>query len=306
MHWTEIIVKVNIADLEIASAIAQMVVPNGIYIEDYSNLEKEVEEFGPVEMIDDALLEKDKESALIHVYINPEENPAEALAFLFERYSSEKIENQISTKNVNDEDWANNWKKYFKPFEVGDKIVVKPTWEHYENTQGKIILEIDPNMSFGSGQHETTRLCLEMIQRYVTQDTQMLDIGTGSGILAIEAALLGAKSVLAIDIDALSVRIATENALLNNVNDKVIICKSDLSTGVNSKYNLITANIVADIIIRLSVDLQRLLDNDGIFIASGIIDIRENDVTVALDQVGLKVIDVEYKNGWVALAAKRK
>lgn len=107
MDWIEIIVKVNTNDLEIASAIAQMVVPNGIYIEDYSNLEKEVEEFGPVEMIDDALLEKDKESALIHVYISPEENPAEANASLFERLNSENIKNEIITKNVKDEDWAN-------------------------------------------------------------------------------------------------------------------------------------------------------------------------------------------------------
>ncbi len=305
MEWTELILQVAIADLEKATDIMQMAAPMGFYVEDYSNFEEEVKDFGPVEIIEEELLQKDKTVALIHYYIEPDENPAEAVAFLQERFSVETISYTLDTKKIQEEDWANNWKKYFKPVEVGNNLVIKPTWEAYENTQNKVVVEIDPSMSFGSGQHETTRLCMAMLEPYVKADTRMLDVGTGSGILAVEALLLGAESVEAVDIDPLSVRVAKENATLNGVAERLDVKQSDLTKDVTGTYNLITANIVADIIIRLLEDIDRILEVDGTLIASGIIDVREADVVKALEAKGYAVTETRYERGWVALAARK-
>lgn len=305
MEWTELIIQVAIANLDAAMNIVQMAAPMGFYVEDYSNFEEEVKDFGPVEIIEEELLQKDKTIALIHYYIEPDENPAEAVAFLQERFAVENISYILDTKKIQEEDWANNWKKYFKPVEVGNNLVIKPTWEDYENTQNKVVVEIDPSMSFGSGQHETTRLCMAMLEPYINGETRMLDVGTGSGILAVEALLLGAKSVEAVDIDPLSVRVAKENAMLNGVADRLDVKQSDLSKDVKGTYNLITANIVADIIIRLLEDIDRILEEGGTLIASGIIDVREADVVNALEAKGYAVTETRYERGWVALAAKK-
>jgi len=305
MEWTELVIKVSSKDAEMVSDILQMASPAGIYIEDYSDMDAEMENFGPIEIIDEELLNMDRENALVHMYIEPDENPEEAVIFVTERFSAENIEAEIQLKPIKEEDWANNWKQYFKPIEIGKKLVIKPTWESYDNTEGRIILEIDPSMSFGSGQHETTQLCMGFLEGYVDENTQMLDVGTGSGILSVEALLLGAKSVTAVDIDPLSVRVAKENAVLNKVDDKFTVFKADLTNGVVGKYNLITANIVADIIIRLLDDIERIITEDGILIASGIISTREEDVKEALKNIGYEVLETKYERDWVALSAKK-
>ena len=307
MDWTDIIIKIASKDVDTVSAIAQMVVSRGIYIEDYSTFDSDIEQFGYTEVIDEALLAKDRTTALVHIYTSPEENPKEAISFLAARLDAEKIEYSVETGNVKEEDWANNWKQYFKPMKVGEKLLLCPTWEAEnlgEEDADRIKLLIDPGMAFGSGQHETTKLCMELIEKYITPDTNMLDVGTGSGILGIAGLLLGAGAVTGVDIDALSVKVAKENAEINGVGDKFNVKCGNLADDISGKFNMISANIVADIILMLMPDAKKLLSDDGIFIMSGIIDMRYDDVEKGLAENNFEIIEVKRERGWCAITAK--
>lgn len=308
MDWTDIIITINSKDVDTVSSIAQMTVSRGLYIEDYSTFDDDIKLFGPVEVIDEELLSKDRTVAKVHIYVSPEENPAEYLAFVKEKIAAEGISFEIDTAGVCEEDWANNWKQYFKPMNIGKKLRLVPSWEADNDPdfpdRKKII--IDPGMAFGSGQHETTRLCMELLEGHVTPETEMLDVGTGSGILGIGALVLGAKSAVGVDIDALSVKIAGENAELNGVREKFELIEGDLAQKVHGKFSLITANIVADIIIRLLPDSERLLADDGIIILSGIIDTRLDDVTAAIAANNLEIVTLHTERGWCAIACRHK
>lgn len=309
MNWTDIIINILSKDLETATAIAQMVTSRGIYIEDYSDFDTQIQQFGPIEIIDEALLQQDRTRAKLHIYFSPEENPAETISYLKEHFTMQHISYEIDTSLVKDEDWINNWKKHFKPCPVGDKLIIVPTWER-DNlppaAEGRTPLFIDPGMAFGSGQHETTRLCMELIEKYVSPEAHVLDVGTGSGILAITALLLGASDVTGIDIDALSVKIAAENAELNGVGARFQGRHGDLAKDVTGTFNLITANIVADIIIALTPDAVKLLSPDGIYIMSGIIEKRKPDVVKVLGDLNLCIIEEKTDRGWYAIAARKK
>ena len=161
MEWTEIIMKVPSAQLEQAADMAQMAVDGGIYVEDYSHLEEEAREIAHIDLIDEELLAKDREHGLVHLYISPEENPKEALAFLRERCAGEGIDCEFSVESCAEEDWINNWKQYFHPIPVGEKLLIRPTWEEAYDPQGRTVLHLEPGLAFGTGTHETTRLCLE-------------------------------------------------------------------------------------------------------------------------------------------------
>lgn len=304
MDWTEIIVSVPVEYTDTASAITNMTVPYGIYIEDYSDLEQGAEEIAHINLIDEALVSKDRSVAKIHLYIPVEENALEAIAFLKERFSAEKIPCSVDSEQVNDNDWNENWKKYFFATEIGERLAICPSWEKYENKQGRVVLSIDPGAAFGTGTHATTSLCLEVLERYITPDVNMLDVGSGSGILAIAAALLGAEKCLGVDIDAQAVKVAKENAQINNVEDKVIFEKGDLTKTVTGKYNVICANIVADAIMALSGSIKPFLEQDAIYIVSGIIDIRADEVKNCLLNLGFKIIEEHIKDNWYAFVLK--
>ena len=199
--WTEITVTVDTKDIETAGNIANMVVPYGIYIEDYSALEEETMEIAHIDLIEASLLQKDRTKGIIHIYISPEENPAEAVSFLEERLQSAGIAYTLGTDLCAMEDWVNNWKKYFHPMPVGDKLLIRPTWEDADPTDGRKVLHIEPGLAFGTGSHPTTRLCLETLEKVVTPGATVLDIGCGSGILSIAALLLGAQTAFGVDID---------------------------------------------------------------------------------------------------------
>lgn len=307
MNWSEIIIKVSIKDLEEASAIAQMTAENGIYIEDYSNIDEEIKDFSFVEMIDDKLINKNKTKAFIHIYISPEEDISQTIKYLDERLKKSDIEFEFQTSDVKEEDWVNNWKKYFKPLEVGKKLVIKPSWEQYSNDNDKLILEIDPGMAFGSGTHESTKLCLVNLEKYIKPNTEVLDIGCGSGILSIAALLLGARYVFAMDIDPLAVKIAKENIALNNINsEKYTVIQGDLLSVRElrdsiGKYDLILVNIVADIIISLAPIVKNLLNENGTIICSGIVCEREEDVISALNSHCFEIRDKLHENNWISL-----
>lgn len=303
MDWTEIVISVDQKHSETAEAIAHMVVPYGIYIEDYQNLEREVLEIAHIDLIDEELLKKDKSRVLIHIYISPEENPAESISFLRERLSAEGIESEIETLCCNEEDWRNNWRQYFFPIPVGEKLLIRPTWrDEYDPGERKVI-NIDPGLAFGTGNHETTRLCLSELEKHITKETKILDVGCGSGILSIAAVLLGAESAFGVDIDPTAVRTAYENAELNNVTDKCRFAAGNLTDKVEGTYNIVVANIVADAIIMLSKDVKNFMNENSVYIMSGIIESRLPDVLNALEG-SFTVEKTLTDGGWVCLVAK--
>ena len=298
--WLEVIITVPLEMLADAEAAAVMAAKGGIYTEDYSDLENEVREIARIDLIDEDLLKKDKSIGKVHMFVSPEDEPQGVLMYLTERLP----EAEISTGNISEEDWANNWKRFYKPFPVGNKLYVKPQWEEADQrAEGRETLILDPGMAFGSGTHETTRLCLTMLENYISPETELLDVGCGSGILAIAGMKLGAKRAVAVDIDALAVKVANENAEINGVGGKIDFICGDLAEKVEGKFDLIVANIVADIIIRLTKDIRAFLKEGGVFIASGIIDSREDEVVNAVKACGLKVTDIARDKGWVALTA---
>ena len=283
--------------------IAVMTVPYGIYIEDYSSLEEEVLEIAKIDLIDEELLAKNRETARIHIYISPEDNPAEATAFLEERFRAENINFKILTDKCDVEACLDNWKKYFYPIEIGEKLLVRPVWREDYDPKGRTVLHLEPGIAFGTGTHETTRLCLEALEKYVSDGAAVLDVGCGSGILAVASLLLGAKSAIGIDIDELAVKSSIENAERNGVSDRYTAIHGNLADEVTGTYDIITANIVADAIIMLSGDIEKHMHKDTVYIMSGIIDSRLEDVLSALPKT-LKIIETRTDKGWYCLVAK--
>lgn len=303
MDWTEICITVPTADTDEAAAIANMAVPYGIYIEDYSDLEQGAREIARIDLIDADLLAKNRERSLIHLYVSPEVNPAEALAFLGERLTAVGIPYEVTATEVREEDWANNWKKYFKPLPIGNKLLICPSWEQAgDAARGREVLRIDPGMAFGTGGHDTTRLVLEVLENTLKAGDTLLDVGCGSGILSIAACLLGADSVCGVDIDPLAVRTAIENGEENGLTaPRYTVLHGDLVDKVQGEYDVIVANIVADAIIALSPAVRPFLKEGGAYIVSGIIDTREKDVLPALEKAGFAVAERFAHGGWVCL-----
>ena len=306
-NWTEIKINVPVERVDEAGAIASMTVPYGIYIEDYSNLEAEAMEIAKIDLIDEGLLAKDRTIGIVHIYISPEENPQEAVSFISDRLASEGISFTIDLDNCAREDWENNWKQYFKPINVGNRILIRPIWIDDYNADGRVVLNLEPGIAFGTGTHETTRLCLEALENYVSENTKMLDVGCGSGILSVAGMLLGAESTIGVDIDKLAVKVAVENGKLNGfAYPEYNMIVGNLTDRVEGKFNVVTANIVADAIIMLTPDVKKFLAEDAIYIVSGIIDIREDEVLACLDENGFEIINRRMENGWVCLECNLK
>ena len=212
----------------------------------------------------------------------------------------------VTTREVNDEDWANGWKKYYKPTKVGDKVVIKPTWEDYAAKADEVIVELDPGMAFGTGSHETTIMCVRLLEKYVKSGSTVFDVGCGSGILGITAAKLNAGKVVCIDIDELSCKVSRENAEMNKVDSRLDIRCGNLLDVISEKADVIIANIIADIIISFSEDAMSFLNKGGIFISSGIIRDRRDDVLGKLRAEGFNVLEVLDLGEWCAIAAEGK
>lgn len=304
MNWTEITIDIPQEFADEAAAIANMTVPYGIYIEDYSMLEEDALEIAHIDLIDDELISKDRTKAIIHIYISECDNAMEALSFLKERLTAAGIPFDLGDKNVDDSDWNENWKKYFKTLEIGDHLAVCPSWEEYDNKENRTVISIDPGAAFGTGTHATTSLCMEILERKVTGENSVLDIGTGSGILAISSVLLGAKSATGVDIDAQSVKTAKENACINGVENKIEFFVGDLADKVSGKYDIVCANIVADVVIRLFENVAQFMSDDGILIVSGIINLRADDVEGAALKHGFKIAEKLEREEWYAYVLK--
>ncbi len=305
MDWTEIKITVSADDVDKAGDIASMVVPYGIYIEDYRTLEQEAWEIARIDLIDEDLLAKDRSKGIVHVYISPEENPAEAVSFLKERYVAEGIDCEIDESLCKNADWENNWKKYFKPMPIGERLLIRPIWEDEYDAMGRAVLHLEPGLAFGSGTHDTTRLCLETLEKYAYPGKTVLDVGCGSGILSVASLLLGADSAVGVDIDALAVKTAKENGKTNGFDEpKFTVLKGSTTDKVTGKFDIIAANIVADIIIGLCKNVKDFMNPDAVFITSGIIVPREEDVLAAFAENRLEVIARHESGGWLCFEAK--
>jgi ribosomal protein L11 methyltransferase len=221
---------------------------------------------------------------------------------------------KITLENISEEDWANNWKKYFKPFTIGEKILVKPEWEEYTEATDRIIFTINPGQLFGTGLHLSTQLCIRQLEKHVSLETALLlDLGCGSGILSIISMLLGAQSSVAVDIDANSIEVANENCELNGVDCSRytvlagdILLDEDLQNKVGfEKYDVAVANIVADVIIPLCPLVYKELKDDGIFISAGIIDSREEEVCDKIKEAGFEIVEITGEGDWVSVTARK-
>ncbi|MBQ7407212.1 MAG: 50S ribosomal protein L11 methyltransferase [Clostridia bacterium] len=299
--WTKLTAKGNVKDLDAISAVMSML-DNGLMIEDYSDFS-----FNGMygELVDETILNADKDSVAVSIFV-PEEKPiAEFRAFLQDRFRALSLDAEISAEGVSEDDWAENWKKYYKPISLG-RVTVVPAWEEYTAKEGEIIVRMDPGMAFGTGTHETTRLVMRILQDVVKGGERVLDVGTGSGILSICASKLGAKDIYAYDIDPVAVRVAKENALADGC-ENITVGVSDLLKDVDrtALYGVCVANIVADIILRMLPDIGALLLPGAPLILSGIIAPRKQDVIEAASAQGFLVEREESENDWVALLVRR-
>ena len=304
MQWTDIEITVPQAYAGTAEAIATMVANGGIYIEDYSDLEQQAWEIAHVDLIEQELLDKPRDVVKVHMYLAPDENPAEVLPLFKERLEASGIPYELATNGVEQEDWQNAWKKYYHAMDIGKRLAIVPGWEQYDTDRTAITM--DPGMAFGTGTHETTALCLEVLDERVRGGERVLDIGTGSGILAIAALKLGAAAAEGVDIDPMCVRTAGENAARNGVVDRLTVLVGDLSDKASGVYDLITANIVAAAILSLAPHVPALLAPGAVFIASGIIDTRKEEVLAGLRAAGLEPFDVREKRGWVCIVCRKQ
>ena len=304
-NWTEIKIAVDAADIDRAGDIANAAASCGIYIEDYRDLEQTVEEIAHIDLIGEELLAKDRSKGFVHLYLEPDVSPAEAAAFLSQRFESEGIAHTIELLDCAEEDWRNNWQKYFHPIAVGEKLMIVPSWYENYDTQGRIALNIDPGLAFGTGGHETTRLCLEMCEKYMKAGDSVLDVGCGSGILGIAALLCSAGRAVGVDIDEKAVETARENAAVNGVDDRYTAIHGSFTDKVEGKYDIVLANIVADAILFLSRGVADFMKKDAVYIVSGIIDTRAEEVKNGISP-WFDIIEEKLDGGWACFAAKLK
>lgn len=214
----------------------------------------------------------------------------------------------VSTAVIDEQDWENAWKAYFKPVKVSNFVVIKPTWEEYHAGDGEVVIELDPGMAFGTGNHETTRLCVNLMEEYVEKGMYVIDVGCGSGILSIAAAKFGVQKVAALDFDSVAVEVTKQNAAANGCKDVIKVRQSDLLTALNPepKADMIVANIIADVILKLSGSVASYLKKNGMLLCSGIIDSRLDEVVAALEAQKFRIIHISSDGEWRAIACKYK
>ena len=304
-EWVQIKVTVKLEDLDDTVAVMNMV-SNYLQIEDYSDIDLKTC-YG--DLIDESILNADKTVASVLVYLSADGGATDTLAFLRGRFAELSIDANITVSGVNEEDWANSWKEYYKPIKIGEKIVIVPAWEKYIQQEGEIIVRMDPGMAFGTGTHETTRLVIKLLEKYIKSGMRVADVGCGSGILAICASKLGAAECKAYDIDPVAVKVARENIKDSDLSEKVTCDTSDLLKGVDKSggtYDLICANIVADIIIRMTPDIAEYMSESSVILASGIIVERADDVINTFEANGFYIVEKAEDNGWCALVVAKK
>ena len=316
MEWTEVNIFTATAAIELLTAKLMDIGVKGFVIKDAEDFKEFLEnKEGHWDYIDKDLMGLTDCETCITIYLPGNDQGVDMLAsvrsMLAEVKSADtngeygRLEAELSS--IREEDWANNWKQYFKPLEIGKKLVIKPSWEEYSGDGSRIILEIDPASSFGTGQHHTTRLCLELLEGCINGGEKILDMGCGSGILSIAAVLLGAQDAVAVDIEENAAATAAENAQKNNIPAEKyttyfgnILSDEKLADRIDGKYDVITANIVADVLIAMKDHFLRYIRKGGTLIVSGIIEERMEEVLSAIEQTGFTRKGVNVKDGWAA------
>ena len=316
MKWIRFTLDTHTDAVDMLSYMLDEIGVEGIEIEDHVPLSEEDKKKMFVDILPDP--EDNDGTAKVHFYMEPENcNPEKIMMQVQDIFQEVKQfcnigKGTISLSETEDKDWINNWKTFFKPFRAADNIVIKPTWETYEKeNEDDILIEIDPGIAFGTGSHETTKLCIQALDKYVKKGDSVLDVGCGSGILSIAALKLGAAHATAIDIDEVAVKVAAENMEVNHIPasqytlfDGDLITNSFLKAKAGTGHDIVVANILADVIIPLTGVIRPHLKKGGLYITSGIINTKEEEVREALIANGFEILGVEYMKEWCCFIAK--
>ena len=318
MKWKKLTIETTTAATDMISYELGELGVEGIEVEDHVPLTEEDRKTMYVDLLPDEIAPDDG-TAKINCYIE-EDQDLEQLAKQIEEKLKEIGEffpigsGKITFGETEDKDWINNWKQYFKPFRLDENIVIKPTWEELtEQKEGDLVIQIDPGTAFGTGSHETTRLCIQGLRKYITDETVLLDVGSGSGILSIIGLKLGAKAALGTDIDPNAIHAMYDNAKVNGITEEEftvkignIIDDKKLQEEVGmEKYDIVVANILADVIIPLSPEIRQHLKKDGLYITSGIINMKRDEVKEAIEKNGFTIIEENVMGEWVSFVAKK-
>ncbi|RCX17981.1 [LSU ribosomal protein L11P]-lysine N-methyltransferase [Anaerobacterium chartisolvens] len=309
MKWHEI--KITTTD-EASDAVSEMLTSigaGGVAIEDPNDIRREVLRSDSLDYADEEFLSSLGNDVIIKAYFQGDINITELEQLVKEKIRF--ISNFLNTGHgysgyteVDDEDWSTAWKKYYKPIHISKGIVIKPSWEDYNMKDGEIVIELDPGMAFGTGTHETTAMCAGLLQKYLKQGDEVIDVGCGTGILSIIAAKLGANHITAVDIDEVAIRVTRENCIINSVHDRVHALRGVLDEVPAQKADIVAANIIANIIIDISKIMPYYLKAGGYFIASGIIKERSREVMEACEAEGFSCIERLESGEWVAMVFK--
>jgi len=312
MKWSEIAIHTTHEATEAVANIFHEAGSSGVIIEDSAEPDRVREDhFGEIYELEKKDYPSDgvivKAYLPVNSFLIETMKDIERLISELPSYGLNVGRNEIKTSEVDDEDWATAWKKYYHPVKISGRFTIVPTWEEYDPVDSdELIIELDPGMAFGTGTHPTTVLCMQALEKYVRKDDIVVDVGTGSGVLSIGAAMLGAKSVQALDLDVIAVTVAKENIALNNVQDIIDVTHGNLLESVKIQPNIIIANILAEVIISFSADAATLLPEDGLFIVSGIIGEKRDLVKDDLVEKGFEIIESVLMEDWVAIIAKKK
>lgn len=313
MKWSEISIHTTAEAVEAVSNLLYEMGANGVVIEDPEVLHRDWDTpFGEIYQLspDDF----PAEGVFVKAYLPMDSSQLvdvldelkEQLSHLTD-YGLDIGKGTIAVNDVHEDEWAHAWKKYYKPVIVSERMTIKPVWEEYEPKRpDEIIIEMDPGMAFGTGTHPTTILCLRALEKYLQPGDRVYDVGTGTAILSIAAVKLGAAHVLAMDLDEVAVRSAQANTELNGVHERITVRQNNLLDGVDEQVDVVVANILAEVIVRFTDDVYRVLKPGGVFIASGIIAAREADVKAAMEKSGLALVETIFIDDWVAIVAKKR
>ncbi len=303
MNWVEVLVKTKPENEDIVTDILYTIGANGLTIEDKRDIDALKRNSSDWDFIEEDVINTDYDGVILKAYFSQEEDINNILDKVRTRIQDTNL-GEIMTKEIDESDWAENWKQHYKTSRLGTSLIIKPSWEDYEPLSGDVIIQLDPGMAFGTGTHETTMMCAEALEKYIKPDTSVFDIGCGSGILSIIAAKLGAKYTMGTDLDPMCIKVSKENAIINKVENKVEFLQGNLLDMTDKKADIIVANIIAEVIVYLIPSLKNHLNEEGIFISSGIIEEKIPLVENSLRDNGFTIIEVNKKNGWAAIVSK--
>lgn len=310
MNWVELSIVVNHEAQDASTNILEDLGSNGVVIEDSEDLKGNLEDkFGEIYVLNPS--DYPERGVRIKAYFNELEYSDELKEDILSAIKKIDTLNEnmfsYSEQSLQEQDWENEWKNYFHPFRASERFTIVPSWEEYDKENNEeLCIELDPGMAFGTGDHPTTSMCLKMIETYVKPEHTVIDVGTGSGILSIACSLLGVKRIKALDLDELAIKVAKENFIKNACADSIETTTGNLLQGETDKYDIVIANILAHIIEEMIDDAYNTLNEDGLFITSGIIEEKSNEIIEHMKRTGFNIISINHDNGWVCIVGEKE